>query len=295
MPERVGNAVLAFGEILYDVFSDGAYLGGAPLNFAWYVRQFGLSIGMVSAVGNDVLGARALAMLRSVGIDCAAVQVGSLPTGTVDVQLTDGQPRFTINRGVAWDEITIDTAAIEQPSMLYYGTLAQRTLANRASLSALLALQTRHRFFDANLRQSYFDEELVLSSIQQATIVKLNEEELMAIQSFSKLNEPVEIVKRFGLAALVVTRGEHGASLYVGNTPYEAHSPSVFVVDTVGAGDAFSAVIAAAQLSAIPLDRVLGLACEVGAYVVTQRGAQTQLPTSLITAFEKMRGTSEGG
>jgi fructokinase len=277
--------VLAFGEILYDVFDDGVYLGGAPLNFAWYVKQLGVSVGMVSAVGSDDYGTEALRTLDEAGIDHTLVTQLALPTGTVDVCLTNGQPQFTINTGVAWDCIDQRDERIPIPEMLYFGTLAQRSSTNRQCLSALLAQKPRERFFDINLRQAYYDRSIVLHGIGEATIIKLNEEELVVLEQMTGITGAEKISTTYAIGALVVTRGANGASLYLEGQRIDAISPTVEVEDAVGAGDAFSAVMAVARLRQVPLSQALPIACEVGAFVVTQHGAQATLPEHLCKAF----------
>jgi fructokinase len=276
---------LAFGEILFDVYEDGAYLGGAPLNFAWYLRQFGIRAGMISAVGHDSLGEQAQATLRQADVDLTYVTCMDAPTGTVDVTLTNGQPRYVINEGVAWDNITLNALPQQTPPLIYFGTLAQRTTSNRTMLNRLLGTAPAHRFFDINLRQHYYSDAILLESLKQSTLVKLNEDEWSVLSRVIGVVEPVQVVQRYGLQALVLTRGERGASLYRPTGETHAASPKVTVVDAVGAGDAFSAVMAAAAIRGYPLDRALQVACEVGAYVVTVRGAQTTLPASLRDAI----------
>jgi fructokinase len=276
---------LAFGEILFDVYEDGAYLGGAPLNFAWYLRQFGIRVGMISAVGHDSLGERAQTILRQAHVDQTYVTLANVPTGTVDVSLTNGQPQYVINEGVAWDNITLAAQLPHVPQLLYFGTLAQRTIANRTTLQKLLAMNSQHRFFDINLRQHYYSDEILLESLKKSTLVKLNEDEWTVLSRMTAETDPLQTVQRYGLQALIITRGERGASLYrpIGET--HAASPKVTVVDAVGAGDAFSAAMAAAAIRGVPLDRALQVACEVGAFVVTVRGAQTTLPATLCDAI----------
>jgi fructokinase len=271
----------AFGEILFDVYDDGAYLGGAPLNFAWYLRQFDVRVGMISAVGRDTLGERARAVLRQADVDLTCVAQTDLPTGTVSVKLTHGQPEYVIHEGVAWDAISEDALPQEAPGLIYFGTLAQRSATNRTTLNRLLALPSRQRFFDINLRQHYYDEAILLDSLKRSSLVKLNEDEWQVVSQMTGASSPQEAVQRHGLQALILTRGERGASLYSAAGEVHAASPKVDVVDAVGAGDAFSAVMAAAAIRGYPLAQALQVACEVGAYVVTVRGAQTQLPESL--------------
>ena len=277
--------VLAFGEILYDVFPDGAYLGGAPLNFAWYARQLGVSAGIISAVGHDELGGKALRALDEAGIDYTLVTQRAQPTGTVDVKLTDGQPQFRIATDVAWDHIELPNVLIPKPRLLYFGTLAQRSSENRGCLSTLLAQQPGECFFDVNLRQSFYDTSIILHGLQNATIVKLNEDELVVLEQIIGISSAEKIAVEYAIDALVVTRGANGASLYLDGQRFDAISPKVEVVDAVGAGDAFSAVIAIARIRQTPLQQALQFACTVGAFVVTQHGAQAVLPAYLTSAF----------
>jgi fructokinase len=276
---------LAFGEILFDVYEDGAYLGGAPLNFAWYLRQFGIHVGMVSAVGHDELGRRAQVALQQAEVDQAYVECLDAPTGTVDVTLTDGQPKYVINEGVAWDCIQPHALPQQAPALVYFGTLAQRTAANRATLNRLLALAPAQRFFDINLRQHYYSDAILLDGLRQANLVKLNEDEWLELSRVTGKPDPLQVVQHYGMQALILTRGERGASLFRPEGELQASAPKVKVIDAVGAGDAFSAVMAAAAICGYPLAHALQVACEVGAYVVTVRGAQTTLPEAFTSAI----------
>jgi fructokinase len=276
---------ISFGEVLFDVFEDGAHLGGAPLNFAWYLRQFGVPVAMVSAIGRDEYGVRVQATLARAGINQTWLAVRDEPTGSVDVKLVDGQPAYTINTGVAWDVIELTGELPARPALLYFGTLAQRTDVNRATLRRLLALDPPQRFFDVNFRMHFYSDELVLEGLRNSTIVKLNEDEWTVLKGITKLGEPLDVVRQFGLQALIVTQGERGASLFTAGREYTANCPPVTLVDAVGAGDAFSAVMAAAAIRGVPLERALPLANEVGAFVVGRRGAQAELPVELRRAL----------
>lgn len=281
---------VAFGEVLFDCFEDQACIGGAPLNFAWYMRQFAVPVAMVSAVGRDPLGAAVRRSLQEAGIEQSWVFERPEPTGTVDVQLADGQPEYTINENVAWDCIELSGKLQMQPDLLYFGTLAQRTEVNRAALKKLLALESRHRFFDINLRQNYYSVEIVLDGLQKATILKLNEEEWSIIRGLIREESPARMLERFDLETIALTRGGEGAELYVPGKKLEATSARVAVVDAVGAGDAFSAALAAGAMRNADLEQTLQVACEAGAFVVQQRGAQVELPETLRGAFRPQCG-----
>ena len=274
---------LCFGEVLFDRFADGAYLGGATLNFAWYLNQCDVATTMVSAVGRDELGDGALQTLRQAGIDTSLIARLNRPTGVVDVTLDDGEPQFHLQDDTAWDYIPLPPAPLPPADLLYFGSAAQRSAYNRATLQRLLAPPARfaHCFFDVNLRPPHYQEASVLDGLQRATTVKVNEEEWEQIKGLAAVADADELLQRYGVDQLVVTRGEAGASLYRRDRHVRALSPQVEVVDAVGAGDACSAVLAAALLHGRDLPRHLAMACRAGAFVVGQRGAQTRLPADL--------------
>ena len=152
---------------------------------------------MVSAVGRDELGQQARGFLRRADIDQQWVADRPEPTGTVDVLLDDGQPSYTIRAGVAWDYIETKPALDQPPDLIYYGTAAQRSPANRPGLEHLLAAKPRHRLFDVNLRKDCYTPQTVLFGLEAATIVKLNDEEWEAVRDIAagrrtrRLNRPL--------------------------------------------------------------------------------------------------------
>ena len=171
-----GPEVVSFGEIVFDRFEGDAHLGGAPLNFSFYLRQLGVSVALVSAVGRDALGDRALRTLAAAGVDTAWVTSGPLPTGTVDVRLVDGEPHFTVNEGAAWEAIRVDRELTNLwPTLLYFGTIALKTAVNRATFGTLCSLNPRHILVDLNLRPGLHSRDLVLTALGMATMVKMNE------------------------------------------------------------------------------------------------------------------------
>ena len=276
----------SFGEVLFDCFEYGNCLGGAPLNFAWNLRQFGFPVAMVSAVGRDTFGGEILKFLDRAGIDRTWVTERPEPTGTVDVHLVHGEPDFTINEGVAWDHIEVSSKPDPTPALLYFGTVAQRSESNRNALRLLLDCNPRHRFFDINLRQRYYSDTVILDSLQHATILKLNEMEWEVVSRVTQQETPEDLLERFGLKAIALTQGEHGAELYVQEASFYAEPPTVSVVDTVGAGDAFSAVLAAGMMRDADPALILDTACAAGAAVVQQSGAHVALPDKVLKAFE---------
>ena len=276
---------IVFGEILYDCFPDRTCLGGASLNFAWNLRQLGFPVAMVSAVGRDELGRQARGFLRRADISQQWVADRPEPTGTVDVSLDDGQPSYTIRAGVAWDYIKTKPTLDRPIDLIYYGTAAQRSPANRPGLAHLLAAQPRHRFFDVNLRAGCYTPQTVRFGLEAATIVKLNGEEWEAVRDLAAVSAPADLLARYALDRLAITFGRDGAQLHLPGASFAARPAPVSVVDAVGAGDAFSGVLAASALLGTRPQQALDLACAAGASAVQQRGAHCPLPQAVKAAF----------
>ncbi len=283
--DKANLTSIVFGEILYDCFPDRTCLGGASLNFASNLRQLGFSVAMVSAVGCDELGQQARGFLQRADIDQQWVIDRSEPTGTVDVLLDDGQPSYTIRAGVAWDYIESKPALDRPPDLIYYGTAAQRSPANRPGLEHLLAANPRHRFFDVNLREDCYTPQTVRFGLEAATIVKLNDEEWEAVRDIAEIAAPADLLARYALDCLAITFGGDGAQLHIPGASFAARPAPAPVVDAVGAGDAFSGVLAASTLLETDPQQAVELACAAGASAVQHRGPHCPLPAAVKAAF----------
>lgn len=241
--------VLPFGEVLWDVINGVPHIGGAPLNFAAHVTKCGLSASVVSSVGNDELGRRAREIVRTLGVDDSLMQTHPvLPTGTVAVTVERGIPSYEIIRPVAWDEIRVDWEELPLPRAFYFGTLAQRSAVSAETLARLLgAFPSTLAFFDVNLRQNFWTKELVLKCLGCTDILKVNDEEMAALG----LNARDLFATYPRLGTVIETRGAKGCAVWDRNGAYFEQSAISDgpVVDTVGAGDAFSAAFLAAVLN----------------------------------------------
>jgi len=288
MDQNDGLSVV-FGEVLFDCFDDREVLGGAPLNFAWHLRQFGRRTAMVSAVGKDRLGAEVRSFLTRADIVQDWVTDRPEATGTVTVSLHDGEPTYTIHQNVAWDHIQPPDPLPGKPDLVYFGTVAQRNAGNRETLRQLLATAPRHRLCDVNFRPPFYSEAIVLESLRQATIVKLNEEEWPIVQRMAGLNAASDLLESFDLEMVALTRGGAGAELYLAEGTHDEAGHPVAVVDTIGAGDAFCAALAAGVLTHADPGRILSVACSAGAAAVQQRGGQGRLPNAVTGAFDRAR------
>ena len=276
---------LVFGEVLYDCFPDGnTVLGGAPFNVAWHLQGFGLAPLFVSRVGADELGERILAAMSSWGMDTHGVQQDpGHPTGRVVVNFHDNEPSYEIVPEQAYDFIAADAMdgllREGRYALLYHGSLIARHPPARAALDRLRAANIPS-FVDVNLRDPWWQLPWLDSSLRQAHWAKLNEHELhiLARSHESPAAEiPVlaaELRHACGLKVLVVTRGEAGALVLADEVTAEFAPPSRGeIVDTVGAGDAFSAVTIMGLLHGWPLAELAKRAVDFAAEVCRMRGA----------------------
>lgn len=284
---------LAVGEILWDLLPSGKQLGGAPANFAYHAHALGAEARVVSRVGNDALGREILDRLRALSLPTGGVGVDAgAPTGTVSVELaSDGQPRFTIHENVAWDRIVADKTSLAfaaQADVVCFGSLAQRSEPSRSSVREMIAATPAAalRVFDINLRQHFYSRDVVEESLRLANVLKLNDAELPVLAAMFGLGGGVRdqlmtLAQRFALRTVALTRGAHGSLLLAGGAWSEHSGLTVKVVDSVGAGDAFTAALALGLLSGRQLDDINRHANEVAAHVCSQPGATPVLPPSL--------------
>jgi len=246
--------VLIFGEILFDRFPGGeTVLGGAPMNVAWHLNALGVPVTLVSRVGNDRLGEQALQVLARAGLDVSEIQHDDrYPTGTVDVQLEQGSPRFDIINHVAYDYIEAPKPSVfMRPfSLLYHGTLALRNPVSHQTLASMRTNITCPIFVDVNLRAPYWEKDDVNMLITAATWVKINHEELALLSNADGSSQRSKLIEQAAqfyahnhLQALIVTCGAEGAFIVTEKQVFDMPPvvPETFI-DTVGAGDAFSAM-----------------------------------------------------
>lgn len=291
------GAVVALGEVLWDLLPAGPLLGGAPANFALHAKALGAKAWLISRVGDDALGEAILCRLEDAGIPTATLQRDPrFPTGTVDVALSaGGQPHYTIREPVAWDAIAVDGVArmlVASADAVCFGSLAQRSAGSRASIRELVRAAPAEalRVFDINLRQDFYSREVVETSLELADVLKLNDAELPIVAEMMGLAGTERAVlgalaERFGLRAVALTKGAAGSVLLSANDYSERGGASVEVVDTIGAGDAFTAALTLGLLAGWPIDSVNARANAVAACVCTQPGATPALSSDLCAAF----------
>lgn len=282
--------VVGLGEVLWDLLPGGKQFGGAPANFAYQAKALGAEALVVSCVGNDELGDEIFAQLGRLGLPSDHLAVDpEHPTGTVSVTLdASGKPDYIIHEPVAWDFIPSlpgMTALAGRADAVCFGSLAQRSPVSRATIHEFLAATRPEclRIFDINLRQQYYNLNTIAVGLERADVLKLNDEELPVVaRLLSIAGTEGEIlgtlVRRYALKLIALTKGPYGSVLF-GPEGCSLHPGlSAKVVDTVGAGDAFTAVIAMGLLEGHDLDAINARANRVACYVCSQAGATPEMP-----------------
>ena len=285
--------VIGIGEILWDLLPEGKQLGGAPTNFAYHAQQLGLQSSIISSVGTDDLGSEIIQSIRETGI-VSFIDAIDKPTGTVTVELDDqGIPNYVIHEDVAWDFITPSEAAIEfarQSEAICFGSLAQRAETSYYSIQEILDTVPEQalKVFDINLRQRYYNEDIISRSLDKADVLKINDEEILVFaEMFGISGDEFEIMHQilemYDLKVLALTKGANGSWLISRDEDSYLDTPSVIVADTVGAGDSFTAGMVAGLIRKKPLKAIHRSAVDISAFVCTQKGGTPELPPHLIS------------
>lgn len=292
--------ITAIGEILLDVFPSYRKVGGAPFNFIYHINSILGKANFISSVGNDDDGYYLRVFLEENGISRKYVQVNEKkPTGMVKVKLDDkGVPDFQILEDRAYDNIELTPEILDlvknETDVLYFGTLAQRHVKSRETITALFDKDKKF-FLDVNLRQNYYTKEVLNKSMKTANLVKLNEEELeiiagMFIEGDFVLDDSAKkVCKHFNLDLLCITLGKNGSILITGDdfSKHAEHADNV--VDTVGAGDAYASILCLGFMHNWSLEKINKYASKFAAYICTIKGA---LPDDT-QIYEEYRGLLE--
>lgn len=265
-----------FGEVLFDHFPDGSLvLGGAPFNVAWHLQAFGQSPQLISRVGSDPEGAQVRAAMRDWGLSSSGLQTDAVhPTGQVKVTFEGDEPGYNIVLDCAYDHI--EKVPLPRCNLLYHGTLAARSATSADSLRELRISAPQSVFVDVNLRSPWWQEGLVKELLLGADWVKLNSDEFALLTHATVSNDSTHAFLRdHQLQGLLITQGAKGAELFLPNEQQLTVAPTsgVELVDTVGAGDAFTAVILLGLQNDWPMQLALQRAQQFAAAIVGQRGA----------------------
>ncbi|WP_182866533.1 carbohydrate kinase family protein [Rhodopirellula sp. JC639] len=290
------HQVVGIGEVLWDVFPDGPRFGGAPANFSCSTSE--LSRGsaralMVSAVGDDELGRKAIESLKQRGVDISVVQTNPHSTGKVDVQLDDsGSASYQFAEDSAWDhlqwndELSRVAAACDA---VCFGTLGQRREQSRQTIRRFVnsTPESALRILDVNLREPFDDDAIIRQSLGLANVLKLNDDELLRLARLDGLTGgDVDLMQQLAqqhqLRYVALTRGDEGAVIVSEDAVSELPGIPTEVADTVGAGDAFTAAITLGLLAGHDIDTVNRNAIAVASYVCSQPGATMKFPDHLM-------------
>ena len=282
----LNGKLVGLGEVLWDCLPSGKRLGGAPANCAFHAHQMGIPSAVVSAVGEYDDGWEILQQLGAMGLDCSGLAMrADLPTSRVTVKMSDGgQPSYTIHQPVAWDSLVLTPEAAglaQECAAVCFGSLAQRSKTSREMVQSFLQAtpESAWRIFDVNLRQDYFSAEVLNASLELANVVKLNDEELPVLAELLSLtgttadDQLAELRDRYSLHMVAYTCGAEGSILLDANETHRLAGPPVAVEDTIGAGDSFTATLAAGLLQGWPLEKTHARAIQLAGYVCTQPGA----------------------
>ena len=295
-----------FGEILWDCLPSGRHAGGAPFNVAGHIAQLGVSVSLLSSVGQDALGDEILGLAEQKGVNVEFVdraRIG-LPTGTAIATVDAlGNATYDLVRPVAWDEIIVSAealASVAQAGAFVFGSLASRSPYNLEQLDHLLEVKGPLKFFDVNLRPPFADPKRIVELAARADVLKLNHDEVGQMASWIRTGEATPnppgnpeavaaacaiLSEATNTARICVTMGAEGAALWDRGNLVTAVAPQVVVKDTVGAGDAFMAGLIVGLTRGANTQTVLETACRLGAIVASHDGATPLLPQELIQEF----------
>ena len=279
------KVIVGIGEILWDMLPSGKALGGAPANFAYHATRLGEEGWAVSAIGKDALGREIMDIVTEKRLK-NVISLTDKPTGTVQVELdARGVPTYTIMEGVAWDHIPFTPemeALAQRADAVCFGSLVQRMSSRESVLRFLRATRPNAlKVFDINLRQHYYSPEVLEESLKIADILKINDEEIRIVADMFGLGgDDVAVsrtlIDRYALRLVILTKGAQGSEVITVDDTLPQPAGKAEVVDTVGAGDSFTAAFVVAYLRGASLADAQRLASDTAAYVCSCKGAMPE-------------------
>ncbi|MEN2401828.1 carbohydrate kinase [Flavobacterium sp. MC2016-06] len=284
--------VVSYGEVLWDVFKNEKKIGGAPLNVALRMKSLGCQAGMISCVGNDLDGKAILENIENLGLKTdSIIKSEEYATGLVQVTLdNNGSASYEIKYPSAWDKIVLNDAArkiVSEADVLIYGSLVCRDSVSRLALEELLQYNV-YKVFDVNLRKPHYNYDLLEKLMHSADLIKFNDEELLEIAKtlnspFTSLEDNMKFFAEItNTRAVCVTKGKHGAALFLNGEMYHNNGYPVTVADTVGAGDSFLASLITFLKTGKSPQESIDFACAMGALVAQSPGANPEISTEEI-------------
>lgn len=279
------KVIVGIGELLWDMLPSGKAIGGAPANFAYHAGRLGEEGWVISAVGDDSLGREIMDVLNGKRVR-SMVAVSDRPTGTVQVSLDEaGVPSYIITENVAWDDIPFNSEMQElaaRTDAVCFGSLVQRGDSRSSVLKFMEALPASAlKVFDINLRQHFYSREILEKSLEIADVLKINDEEIVTVAGMFGLGDDMraacrKLIDMYSLRFVLLTKGAQGSEVITRDEIIPQGVGKINVVDTVGAGDAFTAAFTVAYLRGKTLAEAQRLAGEVTAYVCSHKGAMPE-------------------
>ena len=272
--------ILSFGEIIWDVYKEEKFIGGAPLNLAAHCSKQGADVYMLSCVGNDDLGATALKEVENFKVKTDFISVNEeKETGKCIVTLNEnGVPSYNVLTDVAYDYIKAPVNINDIRSDVFcFGTLALRSNENLETVKAILKnADTKKIYCDINIRPPFYSDDIILFALENANILKISDEELHYVTDACGLKELEDIAEKYkNLEFILLTQGEKGATVYDCRNKkiYTQPAPEVKVASSVGAGDSFGATFICEYYKTKNIEKSLKKAIEISAFVVSQKEA----------------------
>lgn len=293
---------LGFGEVLWDVVNGKEYIGGATLNVLAHLSKLGVETAIITGLGNDDRGKKAVDSLEKLQLGTQFVQfIKDKKTGVAFATLDEkGSATYDLPLS-AYDYITSDIDQIEkindfEPDVFYFGTLAQRNDVSAKSLKNILSkINSRHIFYDVNIRMDFYPRELLETSFHFATILKINDEEAVLISKrLYGAEYPVEVIveklaKDYMIEIILVTMGSAGCLVFNGLDAKNVPGNKVVVADTIGAGDSFSAAFLWALFQGNTPEKAVECGNLMGSYVASQSGAVPDYSSELMESIAKYK------
>lgn len=301
MTQKINTkSVYCYGEVLWDIFAEGARAGGAPFNVAYNLMRMGIDSHMISRVGNDKLGTDLMTQLTNWNISTQDSQIDPVyPTGTVIAHIDEhNEAHYDIIKPVAWDFIEFRNYYIEKissASAFVFGSLITRSETSRNTLFELLEI-AQFKVFDINIRPPHYSVSVINELLQKADLVKMNKAELHLVldflnKSYVDEDDAVHFIQdKFDVKEVLVSKGSKGALYYDGNTKYDAPAVPVTIQDTVGSGDAFLAGFLSKRILRENPIEIMNQATALGAFITSQKGA---CPSYDLNDFELFRKENE--
>lgn len=288
--------VVCFGEVLWDILPSGAEPGGAPMNVAYHLHRQQKKPALITKIGDDAQGRELLDLFNSKGLSTEFFETDKhYETGKVYATQDDkGDMTYDIVKPVAWDYIQWQdtySSLMQNATYFVYGSLAAREKQSRETLFRLLSVAPK-KVFDINLRAPHYDKSLLLDLLNQADLLKMNEDELAYVSPWftthKKLEDQMkEISEKLNLSLFVVTKGGKGATLHMNDEIVSHPGFQVEVVDTVGSGDAFLSAVLSSLIDGAGAEATLKNASRLGSFVATKRGAMPAYEIAGLKEFYK--------